>query len=73
MSQKNTSQNIPHVFLKVWNGNINVAGTDADKDYIKFRECPRVNTVWFVLRVALTHWKQMIISLEDDKRESAFI
>ncbi len=47
MLNNNTSQNIPHAFSKIWNGNINNAGIGADKDYIKFGECLPVWTLWF--------------------------
>ena len=42
MLQYNTSQNRLHAFSKIRNGNINVAGTGADKDYIKFGDCPNL-------------------------------
>ena len=42
MLNKNTSQNIPYAFSKIWNGNINAAGTDADKDYGKFGDSFRL-------------------------------
>jgi len=32
----NTSQNIPHPFSKIRNGNINDIGVGAANDYIKF-------------------------------------
>jgi len=35
MFHNTTSQNIPHAFSKIRNGNINVSGTDAVEDYSK--------------------------------------
>jgi hypothetical protein len=45
MLHNNTSQNTPHAFSKIRNGNINVAGIGDDKDYIKFGECFQVWTL----------------------------
>jgi len=45
MLHNKTSQNIAHAFSKIRNGNINVARTDVDKDYSKFRECLPVWTL----------------------------
>jgi hypothetical protein len=40
-----TSQNVSYAFSKIRNGNIIVAGTGADKDYIKFGECFQIWTM----------------------------
>jgi hypothetical protein len=38
MPHNYTSQNILYAFSKIRNGNINVAGAGADKDYSKFEK-----------------------------------
>jgi hypothetical protein len=45
MLHNKTSQNTAHAFSKIRNGNINVAGTGAGKDYSKFGEDLPVGTL----------------------------
>lgn len=45
MLHNNTIKKNPHASTKIKNRNINVAGTSADKDYIKFGESFQVWTL----------------------------